>query len=197
MGPNGGIVAMDSVCCLLQWGGGGAPVNNFTDHPWKPADLCLYAVPVFENYPQICARIYRPSFRENKPHTLILHDWKLAFWACFPENWVYKFGHWSHPKLAETSVSGYRLDWKRAFWACFRENDHFHFQNWVYKFGHWRKRSYSEMSIFSLFSSWKRPLYKFGHVHFKKKSIIIFKINSTGNTSQVLLHVAWRLKCVN
>jgi hypothetical protein len=23
-----------------------------------------------------------------------LYDWKRAFWACFRENWVYKFGHW-------------------------------------------------------------------------------------------------------
>ena len=45
---------------------------------WKPADLFLYAAPVFENYPQFCARIYRSSFgrendrfRENKPKTLI------------------------------------------------------------------------------------------------------------------------------
>ncbi len=27
--------------------------------------------------------IYRPSFRENKPKTLVLYDWKRAFWACF------------------------------------------------------------------------------------------------------------------
>ncbi len=62
----------------------------------KPADLFLYAVPVFENYPPI----------------------------------------WSHPKQADTSISGYGLDWKWAFSACFHENDNFHAQNWVYKFGH-------------------------------------------------------------
>ncbi len=45
------------------------------------------------------ARNYRPSFRENKPRTLVLHDWKRAFWACFRENWVYKFGHWSTSRL--------------------------------------------------------------------------------------------------
>jgi hypothetical protein len=39
------------------------------------------------------ARNYRPSFHENKPKTLVLYDWKRAFWACFHENWVYKFGH--------------------------------------------------------------------------------------------------------
>ncbi len=41
------------------------------------------------------ALIYRPSFRENKPKTLVLYDWKRAYWACFRENWVYKFGHWT------------------------------------------------------------------------------------------------------
>jgi hypothetical protein len=37
--------------------------------------------------------IYRPSFCENKPKTLVFYNWKRAFWACFRENWVYKFGH--------------------------------------------------------------------------------------------------------
>ncbi len=41
-----------------------------------------------------CARIYRPSFLENKPKTLVFNDWKLAYWACFRENWVKKFGYW-------------------------------------------------------------------------------------------------------
>ncbi len=38
-------------------------------------------------------RNYRPSIRENKLKTIVLYDWKRAFWACFRENWVYKFGH--------------------------------------------------------------------------------------------------------
>jgi hypothetical protein len=42
---------------------------------------------------QLCARIYRPSFRENKLNTLVFSHAKRAYWACFPENWVYKFGH--------------------------------------------------------------------------------------------------------
>ncbi len=42
---------------------------------------------------QIRGLIYRPSFRENKPKTLVLNDWKWWFWACFRENWVYKFRH--------------------------------------------------------------------------------------------------------
>ncbi len=37
-------------------------------------------------------RIYRPTFRENKPKTLVFNDLKRSFWACFRENWVYKFG---------------------------------------------------------------------------------------------------------
>jgi hypothetical protein len=41
-----------------------------------------------------CARIYRPSFHENKPKTLVFSHTKRAFWACFRENWVYNFGHW-------------------------------------------------------------------------------------------------------
>jgi hypothetical protein len=31
----------------------------------KPADLLLYPVQVFENYPPTCARIYRPSFEHE------------------------------------------------------------------------------------------------------------------------------------
>ncbi len=40
------------------------------------------------------ARIYGPSFRENKKKTLVFNDWKRAFLTCFRENWVYKFRHW-------------------------------------------------------------------------------------------------------
>ncbi len=39
------------------------------------------------------ARIYKPSFRENMPKTLVYNDWKRASWVYFRENWVYKFGH--------------------------------------------------------------------------------------------------------
>ncbi len=41
-----------------------------------------------------CVRIYRPSFRENKPKLLVFSHWKWSFSACFCENWVYKVGHW-------------------------------------------------------------------------------------------------------
>ncbi len=37
--------------------------------------------------------MYSPSFRENKPKTLVFNDRKWAFWASFRENWVYKFRH--------------------------------------------------------------------------------------------------------
>jgi hypothetical protein len=45
----------------------------------------------------ICARIYRPSFHEYKPKTLVFCHTKRAFWACFRENWVFNFGHWILP----------------------------------------------------------------------------------------------------
>ncbi len=41
------------------------------------------------------ARNYRPCFRENQPKRSFSIKWKRAFWACFRENWVYKFGHGS------------------------------------------------------------------------------------------------------
>jgi hypothetical protein len=34
-------------------------------------------------YRHNCAQIYRPSFRKNKPKTLIFNHWKRAFCACF------------------------------------------------------------------------------------------------------------------
>jgi hypothetical protein len=46
----------------------------------------------FRGHPMSSARIYRASFRENKPKTLVFNYWKRAFWVCFHENWVYKFG---------------------------------------------------------------------------------------------------------
>jgi hypothetical protein len=36
-----------------------------------------------------------PPFRENKPKTLIFSHRERAYWACFRENSVYNFGHWS------------------------------------------------------------------------------------------------------
>ncbi len=64
---------------------------------WKPADLLLYAVPVFENHHQVWSR---PKQAETGVSGYGL-DWKRAVWACFPENdhihaqnWIYKFGHW-------------------------------------------------------------------------------------------------------
>ncbi len=38
------------------------------------------------------ARNNRPCFRENQPKRSFSIKWKRAFWACFRENWVYKFG---------------------------------------------------------------------------------------------------------
>ncbi len=45
-----------------------------------------------------------PLFRENKPKTLIFSHRKRAFWACFRENWVYKFGHRGKGFLCGSSV---------------------------------------------------------------------------------------------
>ena len=63
---------------------------------WKQADLILYAVPVFENYPPIWSH---PKQAETGVPGYGL-NWKRAFCACFRENerfhaqnWVYKFGH--------------------------------------------------------------------------------------------------------
>jgi hypothetical protein len=51
--------------------------------------------------PPDCARNYRPCFRENQPKRSFSIKWKRAFWACFRENWVYKFGHRA-PGVAST-----------------------------------------------------------------------------------------------
>ncbi len=50
-----------------------------------------------ERFGLVFAKIYRPSFRENKPKTIVFSNRKRAFWARFHENWVYEFGHWSLP----------------------------------------------------------------------------------------------------
>ncbi len=73
----------------------------------SPLSFLLVSLKEFKEYKKVrrsgiwrrtfSARNYRPSFRENKPKTLVLYDWKRAFWACFRENWVYKFGHSSLP----------------------------------------------------------------------------------------------------
>ncbi len=42
---------------------------------------------------EFCARNYRPCFHENQPKRSFSIKWKRAFWACFRENRVYKFGH--------------------------------------------------------------------------------------------------------
>jgi hypothetical protein len=47
------------------------------------------------------ARIYRPSFHENKPNTLVFSHTKRAFWACFRENWVYNFGPRTHSEVTQ------------------------------------------------------------------------------------------------
>jgi hypothetical protein len=36
-----------------------------------------------------------PRFRENKPKTFVFNHRKRVFWACFRENCVHNFGHWT------------------------------------------------------------------------------------------------------
>ncbi len=50
--------------------------------------------------------IYRPGFRKNKSKTLVFSHWKRAFWACFRENRVYKFGHGTYLSLISKPAAG-------------------------------------------------------------------------------------------
>jgi hypothetical protein len=93
------------------------------------------------NYPPICARIYRPSFHENKPKTLVFSHTKRAFWACFRENWVYNFGHLFQNML----IPSLGTNW--AFWAVFHENAYFHAQIRVYKFGLCSRKSLIKLPL--------------------------------------------------
>ncbi len=45
------------------------------------------------NLQYFSARNYRPSFRENKPKTLVFNDWIEHFGLVFTNTRVYKFGH--------------------------------------------------------------------------------------------------------
>ncbi len=61
---------------------------------WVTRDISLTKRSISMNWSvRHRARIYRPSFREYKPKTLVCYDWKRAFWPCFRDNWGYKFGH--------------------------------------------------------------------------------------------------------
>jgi hypothetical protein len=57
---------------------------------WKQADLSLYAVPVFENYPLILSL---PKLADTfvSEHGF---EWKQAFWARFHENERFKAQNW-------------------------------------------------------------------------------------------------------
>jgi hypothetical protein len=145
--------------CKLYRFGKSLPSNMAALWAWKPADLLLYAVPVFENHRQVWSH---PKQAEAGVSGYGL-NWKRAYWAYFRENdhfrtqnWLYKFGQGSFHFLLQNEGIGLvrsKTSWKWAenelcLWSAFIS---------------WRKRSFSEMSIFSLFSIWKRSLYKFGH----------------------------------
>ncbi len=62
----------------------------------KYSTVMLYKLSVIDSsvgFNESSARMYRPSFHENKPKTLVFSHTKRPFWACFHENWVYNFGH--------------------------------------------------------------------------------------------------------
>jgi hypothetical protein len=61
------------------------------------------------------ARNYRPCFRENQPKRSFSIKWKRAFWACFRENWVYKFGYGS---LTAYEGRSRVKDLLRFWWNC-------------------------------------------------------------------------------
>ena len=88
--------------CKLYRFGKSLPSNMAALWAWKPADLLLYAVPVFENHRQVWSH---PKQAEAGVSGYGL-NWKRAFCACFRENerfhaqnWVYKFGHRAVPSL--------------------------------------------------------------------------------------------------
>jgi hypothetical protein len=56
-------------------------VPSLSITPTKPFEHTFPA-----NEEHTCARNYRPSFRENKPKTLVFYDWIRAFWVCFHKN---------------------------------------------------------------------------------------------------------------
>ncbi len=56
-------------------------------------DLGVTAVNLWKCHREYSARIYRPSFRENKPKTLVLVIENARFWLVLGENWVFKFRH--------------------------------------------------------------------------------------------------------
>jgi len=77
---------------------------------WKPADLLLYAVPVFENHRQVWSH---PKQAEAGVSGYGL-NWKRAYWAYFRENdhfrtqnWLYKFGHWIQIRVKKSGLGLY------------------------------------------------------------------------------------------
>ncbi len=125
MGPNGGSFAMDSGSKFLILFRCQNSMHVFKDRrilapniwrsfqdkfddPSQKRTLCLswscvIKVLVFLGPDHNSARNYRPCFRENQPKRSFSIKWKRAFWACFRENWVYKFGHCTRKYLLDVN----------------------------------------------------------------------------------------------
>ncbi len=78
--------------------------------------MCMHVLQCIKSH----AQIYRPSFHENKPKTLVFNQTKLAFLAFFCENWVYNFGL---RRLSQSSIGDRSGDCSRTvavqiFWLA-------------------------------------------------------------------------------
>ncbi len=83
-----------SASCSLSWGL--LIFSHFfnKDEKYETMSSCLWTCRVY-HFPLLVPEIIDPVFRENQPKRSFSIKWKRAFWACFRENWVYKFGHCS------------------------------------------------------------------------------------------------------
>ncbi len=70
---------------------------------WLPRRDCSYRLTSVYDGIRMTAKLVPefidPRFRENKLKTLVFSHRKRAYWACFRENCVYNFGHWSYWRI--------------------------------------------------------------------------------------------------
>ncbi len=106
------------VSCIIQcWcsGIGGRSGTNPQRYRWITKKGCLLFQIFTLNFRWAAAtgaRNYRPCFRENQPKRSFSIKWKRAFWACFRENWVYKFGHGLKCFIEIYSCTNLTVIWK-------------------------------------------------------------------------------------